>query len=117
MTATNASLRLLGLVGGLLLWSTAFVALYGLHAIGCVLTWTEAMVGPVSLSQIVLLGVWLGHLALLVLLLMRCRTWLRDSVPGSGDRFVARSSIALTVIAIVATAYSGLPIVLLRHCV
>jgi hypothetical protein len=117
MTASHASLRLLGLVGGLLLWSSAFVALYALHAVGCALTWTEVGVGPVSLSQIVLLAVWLVHLALLILLLMRCRTWLRDTAPGTGDRFVARSSIALTVIAIVATAYTGLPVVLLRHCV
>ena len=117
MTATHASLRLLGLVGGLLLWSSAFVALYALHAVGCAVTWAEVGVGPVSLSQVVLIAVWLAHLALLILLLLRCRTWLRDSMPGSGDRFVARSSIALTVVAIIATGYTGLPIMLLRHCV
>lgn len=117
MTAAHASLRLLGLVGGLLLWSSAFVALYALHAVGCAITWTEVGVGPVSLSRVVLLAVWLVHLALLILLLLRCRTWLRDTAPGSGDRFVARSSVALTVVAFVATAYIGLPIVLLRHCV
>ncbi len=117
MTAAHASLRLLGLVGGLLLWSSAFIALYGLHAVACNVTWTEVAIGPASLSEIVLLAVWLGHLALLILLLLRCRAWLRDTAPGSGDRFVARSSIVLTVVSIVATAYTGLPIVLLRHCV
>ena len=56
-TETAKPGKLLLLVAGFLLWSSAFVVLYGLQGLGCRLGWDEAaLLGPVSLNRAVLLA-------------------------------------------------------------
>ena len=115
MNGARWSLRIGGMAGGLLVWTSALVGLYALHAVGCKISWLEVAVGPVSLLRMVLLAVWLAHLGLLAWLCLRFRRW-RSDAAGAGDRFIVAASVALTVVAFVATLYTGVPAVFLRQC-
>lgn len=48
MNGTAKPGKLLLLVAGFLLWSSAFVVLYGLQGLGCRLGWDAVGLGPVS---------------------------------------------------------------------
>ncbi|MFN3550027.1 MAG: hypothetical protein ACK4U0_21290 [Mesorhizobium sp.] len=69
----NRPLREIGplavLLCGFLLWSAAFLAIYGAQAIGCGLGWdAKILLGPLSVQRAVLLGLFalvlIGHAAL-----------------------------------------------------
>ncbi len=58
-------------ISGFLLWSAAFLAIYGAQATGCGLGWdTRMLLGPVSIQRAVLLGLYAlvlaGHAAILL---------------------------------------------------
>lgn len=58
-------------ISGFLLWSAAFLAIYGAQATGCGLGWdTRMLLGPVSILRAVLLGLYAlvlaGHAAILL---------------------------------------------------
>ena len=78
MTALARPRGLLGLVAGFLVWSSAFVVLYGLHALGCAWGWDArtagvGSLGSVTLLRLVLVGAWALHLALAAGLLLAAR--------------------------------------------
>jgi hypothetical protein len=76
------SLPMAMLLAGFVLWSIAFVVLYGAQATGCRLGWqTIEIVGPVTLQRMVLVALFLGAVALHVLLYLLLR---RASAP-EGD--------------------------------
>lgn len=102
---------LLALLGGFLLWQSALLALYALHAIGCEAGWTRIAAGPLALQRLVLLGAWAIHLAGLAALLGFILHLRRK---GGADqpvfRFLERVGLGLAVWAILATIGLGLPL-------
>lgn len=98
------------LLGGYLVWSTAFVMLYGLHGLACAL-----VAGDSAWLRLALGAVWLVHVAVGILLLI----WLRRRARGAGDetgRFVAQVAVTLAAAGSFATAWTGLPLLLTRAC-
>jgi hypothetical protein len=99
--------KLLLLVAGFVLWSSAFVVLYGIQALGCHLGWDDISLGPVTLNRTALLAVWVVHLCLIGLLaaaLARRRA-------SAGDLpFIERAGLALTFCALAATIWIGFPV-------
>lgn len=110
------------LLGGFAVWGSAFVALYGGVSLGCAWGWDEEPLGPFSLLRGVLLLILAVHLLVLALLLRWC--W-RSVAPGSGrgvrgepspSRFLGLASLAATGAALVATLWTGLPVLGLSVC-
>ncbi|QQP87770.1 hypothetical protein IGS68_16945 [Skermanella sp. TT6] len=109
-TETAKPGKLLLLVAGFLLWSSAFVVLYGLQGLGCRLGWDEAaLLGPVSLNRGVLLAAWAVHVVLVGAL---AAVQARRHSAGRGAPFVDRAGLALTFSALVATIWTGIPILI-----
>ena len=109
----SARVGLLGLVAGLLVWSSAFIALYGLHAVGCDLGWHQPgrFASPL---RFVLIAVWALHLGVLVWLV----AWYRRAATGA-DRtigFLQLAAWTLGLVALVATLWTGAPVALLGLC-
>jgi hypothetical protein len=110
----SARAGLIGLVAGLLVWSSAFVALYGLHAVGCGLGWHEP--GQfLSLLRLVLVAVWVVHLAALAWLV----AWYHRAAPGPerGKAFLRLAAWTLALVGLGATLWTGAPVALLELCV
>lgn len=98
---------------GLLIWSLWFVALYGAQGLGCALappppqagasTWLNAALGLFTL------------LTLALLVVLAWRFW-RLAAATAAQRFVARVSAGVHVVAALATAFMGLPLLSLPPC-
>ncbi|MGJ3263044.1 MAG: hypothetical protein ACFE0R_07400 [Salinarimonas sp.] len=108
---------LIGLVAGFLLWSSAFLVLYGLHALGCAWGWEARVVGPTSWLRLALVVAWAVHVALLAALL--ALAWrgrpARDALERT-PALIAGTTVALTLAALVATLWTGLPVVTYPLC-
>ena len=106
----------LWLVIGFVLWSTAFVALYGLHALGCAWNWGENGGSWTNALRMALTGVWGVHLALIGLLIPYLR---RRRSHASKERAATLHTVALalTVAALIATIWIGIPVLMLPICV
>ena len=110
----SARAGLFGLVAGLLVWSSAFVALYGLHAVGCNAGWHDAG-SYVTPLRLVLVAVWAVHLVALGWLV----AWYRRGAPVD-DRtggFLQLAAWTLGLVALVATVWTGAPVAVLELCV
>lgn len=116
MSALARPRGLLGLAAGFLVWSAAFVVLYGLHALGCAWGWDARAAGPTSLLRLVLVGAWVGHLALLVLLVLLARRLAGAAGAGEGPRLLAQATLVLSLAALVATLWTGLPVIAYPLC-
>lgn len=118
MSVLSRPLGLLGLVAGFLVWSSAFLVLYGLHALGCAWGWDAREAGPANLLRLVLVGAWIVHLAIVGLLVLGARR-LRTAatgVPGDGAPLVASATLVLSAAALVATVWTGLPLLAYPLC-
>jgi hypothetical protein len=105
------------LIAGFVIWSSAFVILYAVNAIGCSLGWDSVVVGPMGLQRLVLVLVWIGHLAALALLLSYCLKARRNlEAQGQPARFMAASALASTGCALFATLWTGLPVISASTC-
>ena len=94
----------LGLIAGFGLWSLAFVALYGLHGLGCGIGIAP---GGLRAALVLLLGLFLaGHVVL--------AAWLMRVIH---DRFLRAASLVLAVGAGATTLWTGIPVALLSICV
>lgn len=107
-----------GLYLGWIVWSSAFVSLYGAQGLGCSLGWTSARIGSMNALTLALALLWLAHLGLLAWL--TSRAW--RAVPRAGqssdiDGFVRFGNRISLAAAAVATAWLGFPILLLDPCV
>lgn len=107
MNETAKPGKLLLLVAGFLLWSSAFVALYGVQGLGCRLGWDDMGLGPVSVNRGALLAVWTVHVGLIGAM---AAAQVRRRSAGRGTAFVDRAGLALTFCALVATIWTGIPI-------
>lgn len=118
--------RLLALAAGFLLWHLALVLLYALFSIGCEAGWHRVQAGPLDLQRLVLLAVWLVHLAAIALFLrLAWRRRRRDRQAGGdgcdgdaieGDRFLGRLAVGLTAWALLSAIGLGLPLLGTTAC-
>lgn len=100
---------LLGTTGGLLVWASSFVVLYGGHALGCEAGWQARLLAGTSGLTVALAAAWAAHLLALAALLWWVMRW-----PATG--MLAPLSRTLTVVAIVATVWTGWPVLALPPC-
>jgi hypothetical protein len=103
------------LVAGFVIWSSAFVVLYGLNGLGCEAGWHQRGVGPVSLLRAVLLASWVVHLLAFIPLAQVVRG-LSQSDDGP-RRFYRPAAIGVTIAALAATIWTGAPVAVLSACV
>lgn len=96
-----------GLVAGFVVWSAAFVLLYGLHGLAC------ADPGFGGTRPALLIG-WAAMLAGHGLL--AAWLWRRWRVGAEEVRFVRLVSLVLAVAALGATVWIGLPVAVLGVC-
>lgn len=68
-------------IAGLVGWSLAFAAIYGLHGIGCAYGWDAIPVGGTNLQRVVQVGAWLAFLPPLLVLAL----WLRRRRLGARE--------------------------------
>jgi len=107
----TAPLDLVLLPMGYVVWSIAFVALYGVQGLGCANGWHEVAAGPASLLRVLLIAIWLVSLAVVAALAAwTLRRAMRE--PGMMRRAVA----ATTATAAVAALWTGAPTVALALC-
>ncbi|TPP05454.1 hypothetical protein [Rhizobium glycinendophyticum] len=71
-----------GLLAGFVIWSAAFLLLYGVQATGCKLGWHETPLGPTSLLRGTLSGMVLTTFALFYLME---RHWLKPATGAPED--------------------------------
>lgn len=102
---------LLALVGAFVLWSFAFVILYGAHGVACARGWASPD-EPWPL-RIILVGLWVAMTALSIA--YAWWSWRRRSDEGV-ERFLRLTTLATAVVGAVSTAWLGLPLLLLRVC-
>lgn len=100
---------LLGTTGGLLVWASSFVVLYGGHALGCEAGWQARLLAGTSGLTVALAAAWAVHLLALAALLWWVMRW-----PATG--LLAPLSRTLTMVAIVATVWTGWPVLALPPC-
>jgi len=91
-------------------WLAAFSAVYGLQGLVCSSRWTPLLEGwpGRTLLLVAVLAALAGSAGLLMAL--RSRRW------GSGSAFVRNTSIALALAALVATAWTLMPVLVASRC-
>jgi len=106
---------LVTLIAGYLVWSSCFVALYGLLSLGCRLP-AGLRVGPLGVDLVAagLVAVWLLHLAALAVLIRATR---RRSAESDEGLFMRRLALILHLSAVAATLWIGFPLLLLPPCI
>ena len=106
-------------IAGLVVWSSAFVALYAIVSLGCVYGWHRPELAGVRLLTALLALVWLAHLATLVWLqwygLSRWRLLRRAGETGPALYLAALTGL-IAAVSLVGTVYLGTPILLLPPC-
>jgi len=104
--------RLLLLVAGFVIWSIAFVVLYGLNAIGCAFGWPEL------LQRGILLFLFAMHSAALIWLTFWCRKrWKRMAAANEPAPMIEYVGYGLTVAALASTLFVLAPTFFITMCV
>ncbi|WP_185984988.1 hypothetical protein [Aureimonas mangrovi] len=112
--STRGRLAALLLLGGFTAWSIAFVVLYAVLSVGCAYGWDAMQAGPVSLNRLVLTLVWIGSLVALAIMLAGV---VRGAAgPGRVSRFLRHAGIALTALALAATAANFFMVTTMSTC-
>jgi hypothetical protein len=109
---------LLLLIAGFAIWGSAFMALYGVLSVGCLLGWEQIGLGPASLQRFVLLLIWIVHIVAIGLLLWwtaRRLTAQHIDEPNPAN-FLIWAGWGSMVSALGATIWTGLPILLASSC-
>lgn len=109
MSAPAPSRRMLWLAAGFAVWSSAFVILYGLHALGCAFGW------PGGLIQLLLWAVLLLHLAALGLFALAFSRMRRRDASGGGS-FLADVTRWTLFAALAAMLLNFIPGLVLTTC-
>ncbi len=102
---------------GLLIWALCFVALYVLLSLGCRLPLAHQSWLSLPALSLALTGLWLVHAAWLFWLIGKASQRYK-ALAGAGDdrRFLARLALLLHAAALLATIWTGFPVVLLPVC-
>lgn len=98
---------------GLVIWSLWFAALYGAQGLGCALAPPPPEAGAATWLNAAL-GLFTA-LTLALLLFLAWRFW-RLAAATAAQRFVARLSAGVHLVAALATAFIGLPLLSLPPC-
>lgn len=98
-----------GLIAGFALWSLAFAVLYGAHGAIC----ATGVLGEAG-GRILLIGLWAVMIAGLAALITWLVRQLRTAQPAL--HFIRLVSLALAVAALGATAWIGIPALILSIC-
>ena len=122
MSGVAALLRLTLANWGLLIWSVAFVLLYGGLSLGCAAGAGQGTLWEADRLAIVLAAVWIAHLVLVALPgATGRRRWVGSSAGATADHdrataFLWRLMRLLLLVGAVATLWVGLPILVLPPC-
>ncbi len=117
MIGQRSAANLLLLTAGLVIWSSAFVALYAALSVGCAFGWEAVRIGPFSLQRLVLVGLWLVHLGLVAGLVLWMWKRARRSPDGDGlAGFLGRTSLWAGLVALAVTLVNYAPILGLSAC-
>lgn len=119
MNATDSRIpaaHILWLVAGFTVWSSGFVLVYGVHALGCRAGWTGMEIGPMTVQRAVLLAIWATHIAAGLALFAPLNA-LAGSWTGPAGDFLRRAAILVTLAAAGASVWTGAPLSFLAACV
>ncbi|MET4699220.1 hypothetical protein ABIE65_002250 [Constrictibacter sp. MBR-5] len=122
MSGVAALLRLTLASWGLLVWSVAFVVLYGGLSLGCAAGAGQVTLWEADRLAIVLAAVWIAHLLLVVLPgVVGRRKWVGSGGEAPADHaratgFLWRLMRMLLLVGAVATLWIGLPVLVLPPC-
>lgn len=120
MTAIRmtSALWLLLATAGLIIMSSAFVFLYGGVGLGCALGWETRAVFGTNLLTLILIGLWLLHLAALgALQWYALGLWHNAAGPdAAAARFLSATTCLVAAIGLIATVYIGFPVLVLPPC-
>ncbi|MDP1874680.1 hypothetical protein [Phenylobacterium sp.] len=103
---------LLWLVGAFVLWSLAFVVLYGVHGAACAGGWASPT-EPWPL-RLTLIGLWLVMTVVSAAYVLW--VWRRPAAGDGTDGFLRYATLAVAGVGAVSTAWLGLPLFLVRVC-
>lgn len=104
-------------IGGFIVWSSAFVFLYGMQGLGCALDLDLVEAGPFNLLSILLTILLFLHLAALaVLQWLGVRFWREGRGDHAASRFLGAVTCLTAAAGIVATIYIGAPVLVLQPC-
>lgn len=119
MSAPNAY-RLTVMAAPMAIWALHFVVVYSLTGLACGRGWYRSIVGGQPIATWVLIAVTL--LAWAVLAWLGWSAWRSRKQADTGSpasprrRFVARMTLALAWLAILAVAFTALPVLMLPPC-
>lgn len=123
--------RLAGMAAPMILWALHFVMVYALQGVACVEGWQHLRLGALATVTWWLLGLTLAILLAQVALGVHAlRAWrtarhelaraapppARGRPPATHRRFTAAATSALALLAVVATCFTAIPILLLPTC-
>ena len=114
----NRTLRhpLLHAMAGLGVWAVAFVVLYGGLSLACRSPLATSHFGPISAVSATLIVLWLAHLGLLTVMVLRA--WKdRHLETESSSLFMRRLTLFLHSTSWVSLVVLGAPVLLLKPCV
>ncbi|HEX5998746.1 MAG TPA: hypothetical protein VFZ16_05015 [Hyphomicrobiaceae bacterium] len=106
------------MTAGFMIWASALITLYAFLSMGCLLGWQGVRFGPLSLQRLLLLLIWTAHaVAIIAVLLARRHYAPQDLQPEESRLFIAEATSASTAAALVATLWTGAPILHASPCV
>lgn len=105
----SAARWLVGATAALLVWASSFAVLYGGLALGCEAGWHTGTLAGINRLTLALALVWLAHL----LALAGLWHWFGRWPPAGLQPWLAR---VLTAVALVATVWTGWPVLALPPC-
>ena len=111
MNRTASPLLLLWLGSGFVVWASALVALYAVHAIGCAFAW------PAGSLRVGLGAVLLVHVAAIAAIWYQLANRPIGVTDGGTRDFLVNVSLWATVVAIAATVLTLGPPLLLTTCI
>lgn len=105
------------LLAGFVLWSVAFIVLYGMQGTGCSLGWQAVEVaGPVTLQRAVLVGLFLAFLAAHTVLYLKLRTPRRSQAEEDISGFARDAGETLALAALGASVFCFSGVLWLTAC-
>lgn len=116
--------RLTAAIAGLVVWALHFVVVYSLFSVGCALEWQAVHLLGLNRLALVLILITLPFLLLLAWLVVGSLLyWRRGRAPAAPERppagrarFLAMAAFWLNLLALVATLWVSLPLILTTPC-
>lgn len=114
-----------GAIGSFVLWAIYFVVVYAYLSIGCEKGWSEAELFGLKVLTLALAAITLAAMgAIAALAWMGFRRWRtaansnsdEGSINESQDRFTGLLTVMTSGLALLATIWVGLPVLLLQPC-